>query len=155
MVRALIDDGSRVVPTAGGAGTWVRAERLPESWDAATTALRLADAARPFVDATELGALLLVARSFEPASPPEDVRALASLDDRSREVLHALVMHESLRAASAALGMHHSTMQSRHESLTRELGYDPRSPLGRARYLASDLLLRLDKPREDRRPGLS
>lgn len=144
MVRALVDDGSRSLPVRGGAGTWVRADRLPESWDAATTALRLTDAAHPVVDAAELGALLLVARGFDPAAPPEDVRALASLGERSREVLHALVKHESLRSASAALGMHHSTVQARHEALTRELGYDPRSALGRARYLASELLLRLD-----------
>ena len=144
IVRAMVDLGTQTVPERGGVGTWVRADRLPESWDAATTALRLTDAAHPVVDATELGALLLVVWGFDPAAPPDDVRVLASLDARSREVLDALVTHESLRAASAALGMHHSTVQSRHEILTRELGYDPRSALGRGRYLAAELLLRLD-----------
>lgn len=40
----------------------------------------------------------------------------------------------SIRAAAAALKMHHSTMQARHDWFTGELGYDPRSPRGRARY---------------------
>lgn len=145
MVRALVDEGGRPLPLLGGVGLWVRADRLPESWDAATIALRLTDAAHPVVDAGDLGALLLVARGFDPTAPPDDVRVLASLDERSRAVLDALVKHESLRAASAALGMHHSTVQARHEALTRDLGYDPRSALGRARYLAAELLLRLER----------
>ncbi len=144
LVRALVDDGTRALPARGGVGTWVSGERLPESWDAATTALRLTDAAHPVVDATSLGALLLVVRGFDPAAPPEDVRVLAGLDRRSREVLHALARAESMRAAATLLGTHHSTAQARLESLTRELGYDPRSPLGRARYVAAELLLRLD-----------
>lgn len=144
LVRALVDDGRRVLPARGGVGTWVSADRLPESWDAATIALRLTDAAHPLVDATSLGALLLVVRGFDPAAPPHDVRVLAALDPRSRAVLHALATNESTRAAATVLGMHHSTAQARHESLSRDLGYDPRSPLGRARYLAAELLLRLD-----------
>lgn len=144
IIRAIVDLGTQTRPQRGGIGTWVRADRLPESWDAATTALRLTDDSHPVVDAAALGALLLVVRGFDPVAPPDDVQALASLDARSREVLDALVAHESVRAASAALGMHHSTVQSRHEILTRELGYDPRSALGRARYVTAELLLRLD-----------
>lgn len=144
LVRALVDEGGRVLPARGGLGTWVPADRLPESWDAATIALRLTDAAHPLVDAGSLGALLLMVRGFDPAAPPDDISVLAALDPRAREVLHALVNTESMRAAATTLGMHHSTAQARHESLTRDLGYDPLSPLGRARYLAAELLLRLD-----------
>jgi hypothetical protein len=143
MVRAVLDDGARSLPLRGGVGTWVRADRLPESWDAATTALRLTDLVHPVVDAAELGALLLAVKAFDPSAPPEDVAVLAGLDRRTRDVLDALVNTESLRAASTVLGMHHSTVQARHEALTRELGYDPRSPLGRARYLTAELLLRI------------
>jgi hypothetical protein len=39
--------------------------------------------------------------------------------------------------------MHHSTLQARHETLTNELGYDPRSLDGRARFRLARLLLRL------------
>lgn len=48
-----------------------------------------------------------------------------------------------MRAAATALGMHHSTLQARHDALTTELGYDPRSLAGRARFQLARLLLRL------------
>jgi len=147
ILRAILDtDGapdSSATPAPAGIGTWVRADRLPESWDAAVAALRLTDARHPVVDATELGALVLLARDYDPEHPPEDVVALARLDDRALEVLAALVEADSARAAATALGMHHSTVQSRYESLCRELGYDPRSALGRSRFTAAELLLRL------------
>jgi hypothetical protein len=57
-----------------------------------------------------------------------------------------------VRAAAAALGMHHSTLQARHEALTNELGYDPRSLDGRARYRLARLLLRLAGDRADETP---
>lgn len=143
IVRALLDDGDRQHPSPAGLGSWTRADHLPESWDAALVALRLVDAQHPVVDAAELGSLVLLARRAPGEDPPADVRALAALDARSRQVLRALVEADSVRAAAAALGMHHSTLQARHESLTHELGYDPRSALGRARAVAADLLLRL------------
>lgn len=146
MVRAVIDDGSAIVSGRAGLGMWGRADALADSWRTAVIALRVTDGRHPIVDATDLGAMLLMAEAYDPAAAPHDVRMLAGLDARSREVLTALVEAESLRAASAALGMHHSSVQARHESLTGELGYDPRSPLGRARYVAADLLLRLGEP---------
>jgi len=146
ILRAVLDDGHRAIPARAGLGAWVRPERLPESWDSATVALRLTDDRHPVVDATDLGALLLLARAYDPGAAPADVRALAALDHRTRDVLRALAEAESIRAASATLGMHHSTLQARQESLTRELGYDPRTVLGRARYVAADLLLRLSPP---------
>ncbi|MFK3678149.1 hypothetical protein ACI2IP_10475 [Microbacterium sp. NPDC090218] len=145
IVRAVLDDGSRTWLGSVGRGTFVRAEQLPESWDAALLALRLTDPAHPVVDAAELGALVLIAHAYDPARPPEDVVVLSRLDARAREVLSAVVEAESLRSAAAALGMHHSTIQARYESLLRDLGYDPRSAMGRARYIAADLLLRLDR----------
>ncbi|MFJ6532528.1 hypothetical protein [Microbacterium sp. NPDC091662] len=145
IVRAVLDDGSRAWAGPGGRGTVVRAEQLPESWEAALVALRLTDAAHPVVDAADLGALVLLAQAYDPAQPPDDVVALSRFDARTREVLSAVVESESLRSAAAALGMHHSTVQARHESLLRDLGYDPRSAMGRARYIAADLLLRLDR----------
>lgn len=121
----------------------VRADQLPRSWESALIALRLTDESEPVVDAAELGILLSLALAFDPAAPPEDVVALARLDERSRGALAALIEADSVRAAATAWGVHHSTMQARYESLTRELGVDPRSPLGRARLIAAELLLRL------------
>lgn len=109
-------------------------------------AQRLSSKADPVVDATTLGAMLGLALSYDPEAPHPDVTALARLDDRAREVLLALVECESMRAASTRLGMHHSSVQARHDALTRELGYDPRTPIGRMRYVAAALLLRLTVP---------
>lgn len=129
--------------TPAGLGTWVRADHAPDSWDGAMIALRLTEPAMPVVDAESLGTLLMLARAHDPRSPHEDVRAIMRLDERSARVLRALVETDSIRAAAAALGMHHSTLQARHEALTRDLGYDPRTTTGRIRYGAAEFLRRL------------
>ncbi|MEU3604689.1 hypothetical protein AB0E83_04425 [Streptomyces sp. NPDC035033] len=147
LLRATLDtSGGLAPPGPAGYGTWVRADRAPESWEAAVVALRLTDAATPVVDATDLGAMLMLAQAYDPDHPHEDVRALARLDRRSAGILLTLVEADSIRSAAAELGMHHSTVQARHEALTRALGYDPRTHLGRMRYIAAALLLRLAAP---------
>ncbi|GAA4991392.1 helix-turn-helix domain-containing protein [Streptomyces hyderabadensis] len=90
--------------------------------------------------------MLLLAQTYDPEHPHEDVRTLARLDRRSADVLRTLVEADSVRSAAAELGMHHSTVQARHEALTHTLGYDPRSNVGRMRYIAAALLLRLTDP---------
>ncbi len=146
--RGIADPGresltGRVPAVRTGLGTPVRADRAPESWDAAIVAFRLSDDADPTVDAADLGAMLLLAQAFDPQHPHPDVEALAHLGPRSAAILRVLVETESIRSAASVLGMHHSTVQARHEALTRALGYDPRSALGRIRYVAAALLLRL------------
>lgn len=133
------------VPATGpaGIGIWVRADHAPDSWQAAAIAHRLANASTPVVDAADLGAMLILANSYDPDRPHPDVLALAALDDRTAEILRVLVEAESLRAAATELAMHHSSVRARHESLTTELGYDPRSTAGRMRYIAAEMLHRL------------
>ncbi|MFJ2621687.1 hypothetical protein [Glutamicibacter sp. NPDC087344] len=127
-----------------GFGTWVRADGAPESWEAAVIAYRLlGDGEQRVLDATELGAMLILARAYDPAKPHADVLAVANLDPVSQKILRALVDADSIRAAAAKLSMHHSTLQSRHESLSTQLGYDPRSNMGRMRYTTAELLYRL------------
>ncbi|GHA98569.1 hypothetical protein ACIQRS_15410 [Streptomyces termitum] len=126
-----------------GLGPWVRADHAPDSWESAVIALRLTEPAVPVVDATDLGALLMLARAHDPGDPHPDVAALARLDARTARVLQVLVEAESLRAAAVTLGMHHSTLQARHGTLIRDLGYDPRTATGKVRYAAAELLLRL------------
>jgi hypothetical protein len=147
LLRATLDVfGKLDPPKPVGFGTWVRADRAPESWDAAIIALRLTDDSAPAVDATDLGAMLLLAQAYDPQNPHEDVRALAGLDTHSADVLRTLVEADSIRSAAARLGMHHSTAQARHETLTQTLGYDPRTNVGQMRYIAAALLLRLTDP---------
>lgn len=147
LVRAALVSDAAGSPAGGstraGLGTRVRADAAPASFAAAALALRLADADRPVVDASELGVLLAAVQALAGGAEHPDVPALAALDDRGRKVLAALVEAESVRAAAASLGMHHSTIQVRHDALTRDLGYDPRSAVGRARYELASLLLRL------------
>ncbi|MFE1392985.1 hypothetical protein ACFW3Z_08935 [Nocardiopsis alba] len=147
LLRAVLDLYGKVTPPEPvGLGIRVRADRAPESWEAAVIALRLTETSVPVVDATDLGAMLLLAQAYDPRNPHEDVRALAGLDRRSAEILLALVEADSLRSAATALGMHHSTVQARHEALTHALGYDPRGHVGKMRYIAAALLLRLTEP---------
>ena len=130
-----------------GLGHWVTADQAPDSWDAALIALRLTEPELQVIDATDLGTLLILARSHDPETPHDDVVALARLDARSTHVLRVLVEADSLRAAASLLGMHHSSLQARHEAFTEELGYDPRTIGGRIRYGAAELLRRLTDPR--------
>ena len=90
--------------------------------------------------------MLILARAYDPDVPHEDVTRLARCDAVESAVLRALVEADSIRSAATKLGMHHSSVQARHETLTRELGYDPRTPIGRMRYVAAALLLRLSDP---------
>ncbi|MGW1010009.1 hypothetical protein ACWD4X_08160 [Streptomyces termitum] len=153
LLRATLDlTGKLATPEPAGLGTWTRADRAPESWDVAVVALRLTDASTPIVDATDLGAMLLLAQAYDPQSPHDDVRTLAALDPRAADILRTLAEADSIRSAATELGMHHSTIQARHEALTHTLGYDPRTTIGRMRYIAATLLLRLTAPSVPPRP---
>jgi hypothetical protein len=128
--------------TAGPAGVAdVTVADVPRGWEDALTALRLASGDE-VVHAGEFGVLSLLWRDPRAAAHP-DVAALAALDARSLQILDALCETESIRAASLRLGMHHSSVQERQAHLHARLGFDPRSSLGRARYRAARMLMRL------------
>ncbi|NNG39609.1 hypothetical protein HJ588_10040 [Flexivirga sp. ID2601S] len=149
LIRATLqiaDSPATVEPA--GLGPWARADHAPESWAGAVVALGLADAADPVVDATDLGAMLTLAQAHDPEAPHPDVTALARLDPRSLQILRTLVEADSLRRAATTLGIHHSTLQARHEALTRSLGYDPRTAIGKIRFAAAAMLLRLNNFRD-------
>jgi hypothetical protein len=144
LVRAVVLRQDATATGPAGVGVPCRADELPESFRTAVLALRLLPGRDAVVDAASLGIVLAAVSALEPvAAQQPDVVALTRLDARAREVLDELTRAESVRAAAAALGMHHSTLQARHEALTNELGYDPRSLDGRARYRLAQLLLRL------------
>lgn len=148
IVRAtLVKSEPETPPSPAGIGLWVSADHAPDSWDSALVALRMTEKKRPVVDATDLGALLVLAHAHDPAAPHDDVRALARLDERTTQILQVLVEADSLRSAATILGMHHSSLQARQESLTQELGYDPRTIGGRMRYGTAEFLRRLADPR--------
>ena len=125
-----------------GVGTWGAPPDLPESWGSALMALRLARSRGTSVDADDLGVIGTAARALDGTETP-DARAIARFDPRTRRVLTVLAEADSIRSAATILGMHHSSVQARHEALVAELGYDPRTPIGRARFELADILARL------------
>lgn len=126
-----------------GVGTAVAAEELPASWAAALIAVRLSTPEEPIVAASELGAFLLIAEAADSGPMHPDAAALAMLDARSRELLDAVVDEQSVRGAAVRLGRHHSSVQDRLTALVDQLGYDPRTPRGQARFVIARMLLRL------------
>ena len=54
-----------------------------------------------------------------------------------------MVRSHSLRQAARAAGVHHSTMQSRLETVTATLGFDPFEGYGRTRLGTAYLVWRL------------
>jgi DNA-binding NarL/FixJ family response regulator len=95
------------------------------------------------VDAADLGGILVLADAADSRSETApDAVELERLDPRSLELLDELGHVDSMRAAAARLGLHHSTVQQQAASLAHALGYDPRTPAGRVRFtLARSLQL--------------
>ena len=148
LVRAVVLGAGATTAGPAGLGVLRRSDELPESFRTALLALRLLPAKDAVVDAAELGIVLAAVSALEPVAHQQpDVVALARLDARTRAVLDEVAAAESVRAAATALGMHHSTLQARHDALTNDLGYDPRSLDGRARYRLASLLLRVAENR--------
>jgi sugar diacid utilization regulator len=125
-----------------GIGPAVPLLELPRSWDRARTALRYAaegtdeDPGPGVVLFEELGTLALLADALDPASPPDDVRALEKAARSGAWVLRTLVeftSHTSLRLAAAALYVHHSTLKGRLTSIEQSLGFPVHEPQGRLR----------------------
>ncbi|MEW2134079.1 helix-turn-helix domain-containing protein [Streptomyces sp. NPDC005435] len=144
MLRATLDAFGTCSPAGhAGLGPWVGADHAPTSWNGAIVAYRLTGADDPVIDAASLGVMLELVQSYDPDRPHEDVVALGRLDAHESEILRALVESDSVRSAAARLGIHHTTLRARHETLTRRLGYDPRTPVGRMRAVTATLLLRL------------
>src|SRR5690606_16293321 len=140
----LLHAGESLEVTPRGVGPITSADDLVRSFRAAELAFRLTSDDVPVVDADDYGLLLPAADELlRTWRGHPDVQALARLDDRNRRILTQLIQCPSIRAAAAALNMHHSTLQARHDWFTDELGYDPRSHRGRARYELAHLTLRL------------
>ncbi len=130
-----------------GIGLWRRADHAPESWEDAVIAYRLSTEDMPVLDAVDLGALLPLIRGSSGGVPHHDIEVLAGLDAATAEALRVLVEAESVRSAATELGLHHSTLQTRHRQLIKILGYDPRTTGGHARYVIAEILRRLEPDR--------
>lgn len=147
MLRAVIETRSprHDTPIAAarraGVGPWGDVTTLHESWERAVVALRLSAASAPVVHADELGSVAMLASVVDAQDAPLDevslIDGVAGLSPWALASLEAFAEHDSVRAAATALGIHHSTAQSRCEQLESALGYTLRTQAGRTRlYLA-------------------
>jgi hypothetical protein len=147
-VRAVLVLPGASLP-AGRIGVGVAAvpASLRDSWLSALVALRLTTEREPVVDATSLGAFLLLAEAADSRAPElPDVVALAAIesrDPRALGYLDALGCSDSVRSAAALAGIHHSTLQAHAAEWTTALGFDVRSPEGRVRLALALRLYRL------------
>ncbi|RFA11555.1 hypothetical protein B7R21_12705 [Subtercola boreus] len=134
-------------PTRQGLGLSVLAVDAPRSWQTALLALRLTTPAEPVVDAGRLGSVLLLVEAAEASAAPQPdalaIERLVQEDPRNLPHLELIVRAESIRAAAAASGVHHSTMQARVAELSEQLGFDARSAEGRVRLSLALRLYRL------------
>ncbi|MBL7632974.1 helix-turn-helix domain-containing protein [Frankia sp. CN6] len=177
-----LEDGKAVIravaeaadedPTAGdlreggrraGIGPAVAVADLPSSWAAAQTALRLTaegtarDPGPRVVHADDLGGLAVLASAVGPDTRPvPDVLALeraAQAAGWMLQTLDAVAASPSMRAAAAALTMHHSTLQDRFAQAERLLGWSLHDPQGRLRLQLALALRRLHRNPPGHRPG--
>ncbi|GAA0921815.1 helix-turn-helix domain-containing protein [Pseudonocardia zijingensis] len=138
-----------------GVGTAVDAPDLPISAARARTALRFSaddtadDPGARVVHADDLGGLELIAAAVDAGAPPTaDLRSLRRAAEEIPHLVLTLTRYAasaSIRAAAAALFVHHSTLQDRLDHAERLLGWDVRQPAGRLRLqmaLAERLLRR-------------
>lgn len=151
-IRGAISPTDRTWTGRTGIGVPAPPLALFESWRTAIIALRLHDGGPAGASADDYGPLLDLAylTDMRPEPPDDATRIDRSVDGSwSISELHSLAAGGSLRDIAASAGLHHSTIQSRLPKLTRILGYDPRTPLGRTRLHVALLLHRLAHTRID------
>ena len=149
-VRASVVEAVRFSATClAGVGSAVRLHDLATSWSQSLICLRLASHLLPVVRWDELGALALLASvPAEVAAAHPDVIAVTEVAQEpwGLDTLEAVARTESSRAASAVLGLHHSTVQARATRLEEVLGFRTGTADGRTRLMVALTLHRLTSP---------
>lgn len=134
-----------------GVGIATIPDSLDQSWVSALAALRLTSTGEPVLRACDVGGLTLLAVATDASGKHHpDLSALKRVIDdapRTLEVIEALVNTESLRAAAAKVGLHHSTIQARATDLSLSLGYEIPTAAGRTRLAIALSLYRLSTNR--------
>ncbi len=137
--------------TPSGIGGIAQIDDLPYSLRTATIALRLTRApAQGSICADEFGGLIDILADVRSESSNPDVAALDSLMREApwtSETVDAVLASATVRQASRTLGIHHSTMQSRLETMRSALGFEPIDGYGRTRLGLAYLLCRLRRSR--------
>ena len=149
-VRASVVEAVRFSTACmAGVGSAVRLHDVPTSWAHALVAFRLASHLSPVVRWDELGALGMLADLPEAAAAAHpDVVAVGdvALEPWGLDTLEAVARTDSSRAASAVLGLHHSSVQSRQTRLEEVMGFKIATADGRTRAMIALALYRLTSP---------
>ncbi|WP_345711384.1 helix-turn-helix domain-containing protein [Kineococcus glutinatus] len=142
-------------PGRAGVGPAVPPRDLASTVVVARTAARFtaegtpADPGPRVVRAEDLGGLLLLAHAVdarpEPVADVLAIERVAAAAPWALATLDALATSTSLRAAAAALGVHHSTVHERACHLERLLGWPLREGAGGVRVHVALLLRRLHR----------
>lgn len=146
-------DSTPAIGSRKGVGPWGALSNLPQSWECAVTAWQLTTESTPVLVYEELGVISELARIPADEDSPADLRRIASLVQShswALPTLDALMEKDTVRAASALLGVHHSTVQARVGAINSALGYVVTSPRGRLRLGIALILYRLSVGRSRR-----
>jgi hypothetical protein len=139
-----------VEATSAGVGIATDVEHLPHSFRTAVVALRLCSPPETYcVNADEYGGLIgLLADAPSDAHIPDvDLLDEVMKHQWACPTLDVLIRAGSLRQAARLGGVHHSTMQTRVETIAEMVGFDPLDGLGRTRLGIAYLVWRLRNSR--------
>ena len=139
-------DCTTVDASPSGIGIASGIEHLPQSFRTAVVALRLcAPPTTPVVNADDYGGLigLLADAPADQHLPDVDRLEEVMAHTWACPTLDALIRAGSLRQAARLGGVHHSTMQTRVDTISAMMGFDPIDGLGRTRLGIAYLVWRL------------
>jgi len=129
-----------------GIGSAATPEHLHLSFRTALVALRLCSPPeQACVLADDYGGLIDLLADLALDSQHRDADAVAAVCDRpwGLETIGSIVTSQTVREAARGLNIHHSTMRSRLDMMTAELGFNPNEGLGRSRLGIAYLIHRL------------
>ena len=142
----MVSDCAQVEANPSGIGLATQLDQLPRSFRTAVAALRLCTPpAVTSVAADEYGGLigLLADTPSDAYNPDIDLLESVMTHPWGCSTLDALTRSGSLRQAARLAGVHHSTMQSRLDTIVGVIGFDPLDGLGHTRLGIAYLLWRL------------
>lgn len=126
---AIVPAGLEVAASPLGIGVTVERDELALSFRTAIVALRLADTAEDGISRADDLGVLAETLADQPIRPRVDTdeAAVARLAAHAwgLSTLEALVRSTSVRDAARMVGIHHSTMTARLETITAEFGFSP------------------------------
>jgi len=144
---AVVPAAAEVAATPLGIGVAVERDELALSFRTALVALRLADSAADGVSRADDLGVLAETLADQPVRPRMDAdeHAVARLAAHPWGVatLDALVRATSVRDAARGVGIHHSTMTTRIDTITAEFGFSPLDGWARTRVAVALLRWRV------------